>query len=52
MFDEELLHSLKLILTFHRRGKNNEMVIQELPILDQGETRIVSSLKCEVETTI
>lgn len=52
MSTEELLQSLKLIFTFHRWGENDEMVIQELSILDQRETGIISSLKCEIKTTI
>lgn len=52
MSTEELLQSLKLIFTFHRWGENDEMVIQELSILDQREAGIISSLKCEIKTTI
>ena len=39
-------------LTFYRRGEDDEIVIEKLPVLNEGQAGIICGLECEYKATI
>lgn len=34
-------------LTFYRGGEDDEIVVEELPVLNEGQARVICGLECE-----
>lgn len=39
-------------LTFHRRGKDDKVVIEELPVLNEGQTGVICGLEGELKAPV
>lgn len=49
---ESWFWGLRALLTFYRGGEDDEIVIEELPILNKGKAGVIGGLECEFKAPV